>query len=269
MTKQKYTPHVIAASAFFTLGNAIILLPEFNLFEFGLLLALSLAIIFITSRLLKAANENKLAFFCVSAMIVAGATYGAATTFLNYVAFLKNEQLSQNGAVWIGLAFAAICIYFATRSTAAVCKCCLFFAVFSVLIMLVCFIGGIRIFDYGNLAEIKWEFSSHIKKYSGVFLPIVALPAFMAADNKTIKPVIFGVTGGFLLLFMATLQIALTLGNSFDVSYPYLKAVSVISSGSLFTRLDGLVWFLFFIVALLKITICAKAIMAVTKRFKL
>ena len=80
-----------------------------------------------------------------------------------------------------------------------------------------------------------------------LILPLVA--------NQNTKAIFGGVSTGFALILVTSLQTALTIGVDSGVLYPYLKSVGVISSGSLFTRLDGLVYYLFFTTSLLKIVI--------------
>ncbi len=268
MFTQKYTLHILAASVLFTLGNAIILMPAFNLLELSLLLVLSLAAMCLVYFLLKLGQKSKVIFYIEAVLVVAAAVYGAIVTFLDYILFLKAEQIPQSQVVWLVVVFAAVCTYFATRHISAIYKYCLFAVVLVVLIMLVCIVGGIKVFDYDNFGQGKWNSLSFVKNYLSFFLPIIVLPLWVKPYNQSLKPLAFGVTGGFLLLGITTLQTVLTLGENFNVSYPYLKAVSVISSGSLFTRLDGLVWFLFFVSSVVKITICIKTVFEILKQAK-
>lgn len=268
MLTQKYTLHILAASVLFTLGNAIILMPSFNLLELGLSFVLSLAVICVASLLIKLGQKNKFMFCCVSVTVIVAAIYGAVITFLDYIFFLKAEQTSQIGIVWTSIVLAVVCIYFATRQLSAIYKYCLFAVALVVLIMLVCIFGGIKVFDYDNFGQSKWNSLSFVKNYLSFFLPVIVLPFGVKSYNQSLKPLAFGVMGGFLLLGIATLQTVLTLGENFNVSYPYLKAVSVISSGSLFTRLDGLVWFLFFVSSVVKTTICIKTVFEILKQAK-
>lgn len=268
MFTQKYAIHILAASVIFTLGNAVILMPAFNLLELCLLLILSLAAMCGVSFLLKFGQKNK-AIFCVEAVfVVAVAGCGAVISFFDYIFFLKTEQTPQSRVVWLGVIFAAVCIYFSTRHINAIYKYCLFSVVLVALIMLVCLLGGIRNFDYDNFDEIKWNSSSFVRDYLRFFWPTTVLPFGVKSYNQSVKPMVFGVTGGFLLIGIAVSQTILTLGKNFSVSHPYLKAVSVISSGSLFTRLDGLVWFFFFVSSVVKITICIKAVLEILKTTK-
>ncbi len=252
MTIKKHASHIAAMSVLFTLGNTIILMPGFNLIN----PVIALAIVLLMGALLKMGTKNKAAFLCAAVVGFLSAMYGAVTTFFDYINFLKTEQLPQKSGIFMAIVFAAIVLIFATRKVGAIYKYCLFVSVIAIAIILLCFLSGIKNFDHKFLDLKLFEISFSLQDS----LPLAALLFLCKNETKFIKPTLFGVAAGFLLLFISALQTGLTFWINNDVAHPYLKAVSVISSGSLFTRLDGLVWFLFFITALVKISICVKVI---------
>ncbi len=258
MTTTKYAPHIVATSALFTLGNAIVLMPMLNFFGVGISFILSLLIVWFVSFLLKSAQKNKVVSLCTTLVICIAAIYGAATTFLDYVRFLKSEQMPQTSIILLAITFAAIVVIFAKSKIHAIYKYSLFVFVVLVAIMLLSFMGGFKFFEYKNLNTDKYIFSA--KEYIRFFSSIIVLSIVFKNDNQSIKPTICGVSVGFLFVFIALFQSVLTLGANADAVYPYLKSVGVISSGSLFTRLDGAVWFLFFVTSLIKIAVCIKVV---------
>jgi len=87
------------------------------------------------------------------------------------------------------------------------------------------------------------------------------------ANGKTKTVDIWGGLGvGFLILLITAVQSVLILGNSGGYEFSYLYAVSVFSSGNLFSRLDGFVYFLFFATVTVKIAVCAKLFPLIIRR---
>lgn len=257
---QKYKPHILALSSLFTFGNAVIIMSGLNLFNLLMYFASALIMMFLAMYLFNLSQKNKFLYFCAVAFVCATAVYSAAITFLDYIKFLKNEQLPQTNVLLLGITFAVTVAFFTISKTTAIYKYSLFVFVLIVAIMAICFVGGIKSFDYQNLDTKALRFSFSLKNFMRFFVSLVALVFFVKKDKRDIKPMFFGVSIGFLMLLVAMLQIMLTFGANSNISFPYLKSISVISSGSLFTRLDGLVWFVFFITALIKTVVCIKVV---------
>ena len=54
-----------------------------------------------------------------------------------------------------------------------------------------------------------------------------------------------------------------------EFDYPYAMAISTVTFGNLFSRLDGFSYFIYFVTALIKITVCVDVIKQEMKKFKL
>lgn len=265
MITKKYVPHTFAISALFTVGNAVLLMYQFDLLHSAISLVSSLVLIGLSAFLLRRFKTNKLAFRFLLVVVGIISAYGAVTAFLDYIRFLKAEQMSQTNTMLLGALLLAIIIVFSVSKKTAIYKYGLFVFVVSVLIIVVCFASGINSFDFKNETVSLLSRSFSIKDFLRFFLPVVILP-FWIGDESGIKTICGGVATAFLLLLVTALQVLLTFGQSDGVLYPYLKSVGVISSGSLFTRLDGLVWFLFFATALIKIAVCINAMLKIIKQ---
>ncbi len=259
MTK-KYSAHIFAICALFVLGNTIVTIPFYKL---GIL-SLTLTVIFLTvlllvvELLLKAAKKNKIVFYVTSIAICVIAVFGAIDTILALVDFLKAVMLPKTNAVLLMIPILLIVFAFLASSNDAVCKFGLIVSLICGLVIAVCFIGGIKIFDFSAVKQIS---QSELKagQIIMMLLPAAVLPIFAREENCNIKIAMGGTVTGVAVLCLCFCQIVFTLGGHSNVEFPYLKAVSVISSGSLFTRLDGLVYFLFYVTCLIKITVCIKA----------
>ena len=251
MKSKNYSVHIAVASALFVLGNAVILTPTLNitnLFLIPLLLLFALAV----SYFLK--NRN-------GVIVLGVALYGAWTTIFDYINFLKDEQMpSANKILLLSVLLGVVAIFvFAPKS--AIYKYSLLVFVVVVAIMLLCFVSGIGNFDYKIAAENFFDFSFSVKTLLRFFVPVIVLPLAYQDKTKYKNPMFLGTMTGVGLLTVASIQAFLTIGNDTSVTFPYLSAVNVISVGSIFTRLNGFVWFLFFATSLVKIVICVKVIL--------
>lgn len=263
MKTQNFLPHIFALCAltvFVPLGAAT------SVWSVLILTVLSLALLFVLCKLITESAGCKTAFYIAFFISCAAAVYGAVTTFFDYINFLKLVQLPQTSAVFSATVFSLLIIIFVANQRKAIYKYSLCVAIIATFILIICFLGGIKYFDFSHF-KVMLKTSAATPAYYIRHLSVVAaIPLFVFADNKKLpqNTVLGGVVVGLLSLALCTLQSVLTLGGS-NYNYPYLYAVSVISSGSLFTRLDGFVYFLFFVFAVIRITICLKIVIFAVK----
>lgn len=262
MTK-KYSLHKFSLCVLFVLATISAKAPIYHTGLLSLLLcgAISLGLIFLFVVLLNLGQKNKTVFYITVFCVTLAALLGAVTTFLDFFAFLKTVLLPQSSSTLLFTALFLLVLFFLKIPTTALLKYSLFTAVICTFIITLCFINGIKIFDFNTLNSAltpDFNFDAALS-----FLPIVVLPFFVKCETGSTKPVFLGAGVGVAGVFFCSLQSILILSTDNDITFPYLKAVGVISSGSLFTRLDGLVYFLFFVTTIIKITVCAKVILKI------
>lgn len=275
MTQNEYTPHIFSLCALSFLGNALITMPFYkNGGFFSLLISaiISLVLIAIISAILKHKQNNRLSVFVIKFIACVAALYSVTVTAFEYIGFLKFVQMPQTKVFLLSVILLGVVVFFAACSFSAIFKYCLFVSVIAATLIIICFVGGIRNFDYSIFQANFFIFNFSLKDFLRCFSSLAVIPFFIFLKLKSapIKPVLSGTVVGFFVLFLCFFQSALTLGVMPDIVYPYQKAVSVISTSSLFSRLDGFVYFLFFITAIVKITICAKTfycLVTIDKRF--
>lgn len=258
MTKANYKPHIFALSVLFTLGNAIISPPEFSVVNLVLTPLISLVVVSVFCRLK----------FCKNIIAFLAALYGVMATSTDYIQFLKREQASNTSVALLVVAFVVVGVVFVATNHYAVYKYSLFVFLIVSSIVVLCLVAGIANFEYKNLAESIKKSNISANRILSLCLPLVSLSAFTQAENPTPKPMLFGVMMGVFLLLVTMFQSALILGGNTS-DYPYFKSVSTISVGSLFTRLYGLVWFVFFVTSVIKTVVCVKVIESAFKRGKI
>lgn len=273
MKAQRYTPHIFSLCALLVFGNAAISMPFYEAggFLFVIISAvLSSVLIFLINLLTKWGAKNKVVFYITAAIICAAAIYGAAIAFFDYIGFLTSVQMPHTNSILPTAVLLGVVVFLALNNITVIYKYSLFVSVIGGIMIAICFVGGIKNFDFTSF---KISFSEHgfnIKDFLRCFSSLAVIPFFVSSEvkNAPAKPLFLGTAVGFFVLVLCLAQSIFTLGFANDISYPYLKAVSVISSGSLFTRLDGFVYFLFFITVLVKIAVCIKTVSLIIKRLK-
>lgn len=252
--------HIFALSVLFVLGNTIISMPTnmFNLYLLAFMCAISYALIVFARLMIYLSPKSKIIRCAVDISVSLLALWGVVTVFADFITFLKAEQLPQANIMLLSTVLIAVTFAFVFSSNLAIYKYSLLVALISGVFIVICFVSGIKAFNFSSvyLSLTAPQFSAiSFVKY---FLPVTILPFFINCSKTSSKSLSIGLAVGFIVLFLCVMQAVLTLGDISDVAYPYLKAVGVMSSGSLFTRLDGFVYFVFFVTSLIKITICAK-----------
>ena len=91
-------------------------------------------------------------------------------------------------------------------------------------------------------------------------MPIVILPFYfrMVFEDNCKGACIGGITAGFVLFCICMLSSILLFSPALAgrLSYPYASAVSTVTVGKLFTRMDGFSYFVYFSAAVTKINVC-------------
>lgn len=281
MEKHSYKIHTLACVALFTAGNAAIMQPFYGKSNF-LAAFLLTALFSVSFALLSVAVVNfafkeidslfrKILRYIIAAAAVLAAIYGAFSTVFDYVTFLGKAQLPQMHTALIALATLGFIAVFIKNSHTAILKYCLFMAALSVAVVVLLFGVSVKLFDFAAL-NLDMSFSGSdcglsFKCFLKYFSPVLAAVLFATLANGKTKTVdIWGGLGvGFLILLFTALQSVFVLGNSGGYEFSYLYAVSVFSSGNLFSRLDGFVYFLFFTMSTVKIAICVKLLPLIIK----
>ena len=254
MTKN-YAAHVFSLCALFVLSSVM---TNYS-FDSLLDVAVAFGLIFLSTVLINLTQNKTGVFLVLNLVILLSAIGGAIVAFLDFFTFVKSVLLPQSSHVFILVASILIVFIILKSRSEALLKYSLLTAVICGVVIAVCFILSIKNFDFSDFTN------SYSKKISwGEVITIfsfVSLPFFVKDKSPNSKPILLGSFTGFLLAAVCYLQSVFILGKTDDITLSYLRAVSAISTGSLFTRLDGLVYFLFFVTFIIKIAVCAKVVL--------
>ncbi len=261
---QMYNKHFIALSTLFILGNAVIGLPvnKADKFTFlGFLISFLIALLLYFVIFLIPISKP---LMCVAFFI---AFWAAADTFLEFIKFINEALLRDMPKFLTVLPFVAVVVLFATRSRTSILKFSLISACFSVLAVAFFFLFTAKDFEIQNI--IIKEFPKFKNLYSQTlpYIKTVAVPSLLLVVYAKLiatpkKSAYWGLVSGNLLLAGCILNSVLLFGSKFSgrLDYPYASAISTVTFGNLFTRMDGFAYFIYFASCLIKITVCINII---------
>ncbi|MBR7133528.1 MAG: GerAB/ArcD/ProY family transporter [Clostridia bacterium] len=287
--KTVYFTHQIALYSLFIMGNAVIDLPqksadEFTFLGFLVTVVLSLSVNLVLTLLIcrlfsteKASSFKKTVATCVAVLVAIFALWCAADTFSDFISFVGKVILPRVSPFLITLLFLLLALFFITRSKEASLKFSLlcFWGIAGVIIFFL--LSSVRDYNLQNififsLPTLKQLYHQSKPYIQNPLLPCLLLSAYNAVTFKKsrLKATALGITVGYTLLGLCVLGSVLLFGpyTAGRLDFPYSAAVSTVTLGSLFTRMDGISYLLYFACALTRTTVCGYVIIEMGRLIK-
>lgn len=283
MMNSNYKLHITAFLFLFTIGDVIIILPFYkceNYFTtflsmaiFSLVYVLLFTIVFNKLTCQGDSQLKKSIYFIFLTIVLFLAVYGVYTSVNDYVSFVKKVQLTDTNALLITVVFVLTAVAFIKSKFNAMLKFCLILSSVTAFLILLLFVLPIDRYDLKhNIFET--EFSKEIiflslKYFLRYFSSLAVAITFIFLNYKPkCKNIFCGTAFGFMAIFIITVQTVMILGKNTNYNFAYFYAVSVYSSGSLFSRVDGLVYLIFFVSVLSKTAVCIKTFFMILNKIK-
>ena len=274
-----YNKHLASLAAIYILGDAVIILPSSNSGDyplFGFIVgAVAAVLLYFTSSAITNCLIGKPCGLILLILAAVYAFYNAGISFIRYTDFADKMLLPKTSEFLIAAAFVTAAVYLAERRQEVILKLSLISAVIAVIAIFIFFLLSLKDFKVENIAvQGLPNFNGLIKSAKPYFLNI-ALPALLIpvysrifAGEKRVCAPFAGLMAGLALEAVCLLESLLLFGNPLAerLDFPLAAAVSTVTVGQLFTRMDGIVYCLFFMLALIKTAVCMKlAFVALTK----
>ncbi len=285
--KTSFFKHNIAFWALFLMGNGVIVLPFKNADGYTVLafiLALFAAFIlcigarFVVNSIFVKKAESGIKKFLRLALSFAASVFAAfvlADTVKDFLYFSQKILLPHSSKLVAIAIFLLAVIFFSFKRLENILKFCLISCVFVLILELVFFIASVDNFklqniiikQLPNLTHLWQQAIPYIKKFS---LPALLLPLYEAlAFKQTSKKALFsGLWAGGALLGLTLLNSVLIFSGELAglFEFAYASAVSTVSIGRLFSRMDGFSYFIYFAASLVKSVGCVFIIMVMVSR---
>ncbi len=253
--------HFIMLSVLFVLGESIITLPLKNA---NRLTFLGFTISFLLSIMVYYA-VLKIDFLKYAVMLVAVYTVGnVLITFLN---FISKNLLIKTPNVFILIVFMVAIFYCCFKNQNEILNFSLISGLLCALLIIFFFFATFKDFTIENIyiysfPNVKNLFSQSVMYLKSVTLPIMVLALYSKQIGAPKKSAYLGVVCGNLVLLLTVFNSILLFGTTLSgkLAYPYASAISTVTFGNLFSRLDGFSYFIYFVTAIIKILVCVKVI---------
>ena len=289
MQKKIFGRAALCLSALFVLGDGIIILPlmkgaYYTLYSFltavvlGLLLYFTVS--FIYGKLFSSENDNTLKKGIEKPVLIVVAVFSLFTladAFSVFTKFASDVILENTPFYIINIVFLGVILYFSFKRQECILKFSLVFFLFVLGLIIFFFLASVSDYSLHNLAlqtpiDMKVFLKSLKSFIKNPILSSLILPFYyrFALKERHISAH-FGVVLGYLLLLLAVISSLLLFGSelSAELSYPHFSAVSTITVGRLYTRLDGFLYFIYFITSIIKINVCSFVSYSCLKRIAL
>lgn len=285
-----FRSHQSALTALFILGNGVIIFPRNDADEYTFLayilctVGAFLLYIFLTPLINKVygfkPQENtksyKKALLIILYFITAAASFfSAVSAFVDFSLFVSELILSDLPVAVAFLAFLLIVVFFVLRRREDFLKFSLLAFTFTALVISFFFIASISDYKLDSififtLPDLKTLFPQ-IKEY--LFNPMLSVLLIAIYEVFVFQRVrksvsVWGLGLGFLLLGLCILNSVLLFGTHLAavLDFPYASAISTVTIGRLFTRLDGFSYFVYFASGITRITVCLFLIKALFQK---
>lgn len=271
---------VVCMAALFTMGSTVISAPyrgsdSYTLIGFAAAFA---AALFCFAGLIPAVNciynggnnggaYQKIIFGIIYFFTAALLLTDAVFSFNVFCDFVSRNIIEKTPKPIIALIFAAVIYFAAINRDGTMLKFSLFSAVISAAVITVFFFFLMPRFKIEYLLPVEkisagGVLSQTVSYFFRVFLPVFPLLLYPCLCGGEKRSVITGLAAGGIITAVTMSCGILIFGAEMaaDMDYAYANAISTVSIGYLFTRMDGFSYFVFFATSLVKICICIELI---------
>lgn len=271
-----YNKHLASLAAIFILGDAVIILPSsdsgyYPLLGFFIGVSAAILLYFVSFSITNRFIGKSLLLILAAAY----AFYNAAVTFIRYTDFVDKILLPKTSKFLIAAVFILCVLYLSTRRQEVILKLSLIAVFAAVIAIVVFFLLSAKDFkseniDFYGFPSLRGLFDSAKPYFINVALPALLIPVYstlFTGKSRAGAPFL-GLITGLALTLLCLLESLLLFGAPLaeKLDFPLAAAVSTVTVGSLFTRMDGIAYCLFFVLALIKTAVCMKlAFVALSK----
>ena len=219
---------------------------------------------------------NKVIFAIFALVSAVAAIYVASLTVKDFSDFVGDVMLLKLPTWAVGIIFTALCSYLAARGCKTLKKFS-FLAIVAVAISaIVLFTLAFESFEINRVYDVirsarDISIDGVINTFSTVFAPAVIAVIYISATGRgegRSKASLFGAIIALLLLALCFMNVFLLLGESFGGSedYPYSTAVSTVTAGKLFARMEGFAYMMYYAGGAVRVSLCVALISLLSEK---
>ena len=212
-------------------------------------------------------------------LAAAAAVFVAIESILEFSDFAADVMLLRAPKYLVALTFLAFCAFLASKGGKTVTKYALLSAVLIAIETVALILLSLPAID-PSLVEIesgapsvKATAGAFVKKFAPLCIPIVYLSCEdgrLRSKALSLSPLaaILGIITGGAILTLCHFNVTLLLGSALarTLTFPYSAAMSAISTGKLFMRMEGISYVLYFLAASTRASVAIGTVITLSKR---
>lgn len=277
--KEGFYIHSAVLTALFIMGNAVIILPvkkadEYTFLGFLLTALISVFAVLVLSPVTdfifgKEITADNSKIWKIAVLVCCGVTavlslFCLGGAFLNLGKFISDVLLPDFSDTIIFIILLGVSFFFALKRQEDILKFSVLGFGFCLLFVLFFFFAGFENYNPRNiyifsLPDFKTMIFQAKPYFKNVFLAVLLLPVYHSFVFKKVKKsaLFWGAVTGCILLGLCILGALLLFGTELSgkLDYPFASAVSTITVGRIFTRMDGFSYIIYFVTSIIKITV--------------
>ena len=215
-------------------------------------------------------GASRVIFFVLSVAVAAAAIFVAGKTVWSFADFVGDVMLLRLPAVAVSVIFVLLCSYIAYCGEATVKKFTLVAFFVISLSALILFLLSLPALEFERIGRVLGGLGANgvLKTFSEVFAPAVLAVVYISATGeKRARASLYGTVIATVLLTLCFLNVFLLLGglgNSED--YPYSVAVSTVTAGKLFVRMEGFSYIMYYAAGAVRVSVCISLVRLLCER---
>lgn len=219
---------------------------------------------------------QKILYAFLLLITITAAAWSGWLCIRDFSSFVSRVMLTGSSRPVIAMFFAVLAILLAFVRKEALLKLSLLTFFGTVVCVLLLFAASAGQFNLKNLfssdglqlPDIVDSTLPFLKKSFGQLFVVIAYLCFTAPRFSKKSP-IGGLALGSIILLLCLCNILLVFGENFtsQLQFPYSYAISIITVGQLFSRMEGISYFIYFFCCLIKLSVCIATVKLAAKRF--
>lgn len=231
----------------------------------------------------RASGASKRIFTAILAILAAAASiYVAIDSVLEFSEFVSDVMLLRAPRYLVMLIFLVFCVFLASRGVGTVRKYAFLSAVAVLIGAIALILLSLPSIDTraielgGGTPNTRSVAEAFVKKFAPLCIPLVYLSygqdSKIGEKNSTrLSPLAacVGVLIGGAILTLCHFNVTLLLGSALarEQNFPYSAAMSAVSAGKLFMRMEGISYVLYFLASTLRTSIAVGTVGSLSTRF--
>ena len=194
----------------------------------------------------------------------------------DYIVFIDKIRLPNTLAVVLSGIFTLLALYLGRQNEKIIFTFSVFIFIVSVFAIVLLFVFSIPLFDFKMFVnDLNFDIlkisSGAMRNFAFSFGQLIIIAVFLKQNNRfSVNRILIGAGFGFVILLILLLNVVLVLDMEIisQLEYPYPTVSGILTIGRSQSRVDGLLYFVYFACALIKSSVIYNVIIKLLRGYK-